>query len=380
MPHLLFRVTGPHKGTLKRLARDGRNHKGAIEAALRGAKVIGPTYAAISPDKALASALVFQEQSLHSLERARQWVSKVDTLANQYQPELQSVTKVNPPPIEDITETLQDEGPPIAEYINSFHKAVSDRVNAIDYLFNHPHPGAGTSAQDPPDGPPPTRPLLGADGEQARRVEDVVEIVDSDQLSSPEEAIAVPSVAVHASVQIAQTRKTATLLHVFVASPGDLTEERRAIEQVIQEWNRQPQPTDRTVILVPQLWEEDAIPLVGAGLDGQAVINQQLVDHADIVFALFRSRLGAATPRHISGTAEEIERSIQRGIPVHVYRAKEEPPEGRDSQQYEELQKYVADLQKRGLIGTFRSRRELKRKAMNALRHDIHQILTRLTT
>lgn len=43
------------------------------------------------------------------------------------------------------------------------------------------------------------------------------------------------------------------------------------------------------------------------------------IDDADVVFALFDSRLGTPTPDAISGTAEKINRAVELGKPVHVY-------------------------------------------------------------
>ena len=51
------------------------------------------------------------------------------------------------------------------------------------------------------------------------------------------------------------------------------------------------------------------MPRLGSGR-GQGVINEQLVDDADIVLALFDSRLGQATAAAVSGTAEEITRYL----------------------------------------------------------------------
>lgn len=49
------------------------------------------------------------------------------------------------------------------------------------------------------------------------------------------------------------------------------------------------------------------------GSTGQGQINEQLVDAADIVLAVFDARLGSPTAVAISGTAEEIFRAHDRG-------------------------------------------------------------------
>jgi hypothetical protein len=81
-------------------------------------------------------------------------------------------------------------------------------------------------------------------------------------------------------------------------------------------------------MLLPRHWKSDAIPRVGTD-SGQGVINNQLVDDADIVIALFDGRLGQATADAVSGTAEEIQRAIDAGKHVHVWFSNE--PIGRDT-------------------------------------------------
>lgn len=49
------------------------------------------------------------------------------------------------------------------------------------------------------------------------------------------------------------------------------------------------------------------------------MINHQLADDADIIVGVFSQTLGSATPRAVSGTAEELERARDAGKPVHVY-------------------------------------------------------------
>ncbi|MFD5634600.1 hypothetical protein ACFWJM_10715 [Streptomyces sp. NPDC127077] len=384
MSHLLVRLSTPQKATLRRYGKEGRNRKSDIAAAVQGAILYAPSYHMIPASKALASALLYHEQIGHPFKKAREWVTKVNDFANQHSPELQSLTQIEFPPPQDIMDTLEDDGPEAEEYVNAFHRAVADRVNAIDFLFNHGNPGPGPGGGVPQDrGPTPTRPLIGPDGDSGR-VEDVVKVIESPH---EEPAPGVPgktgieqpaTTVTHASIEITgEQRQVASVLNVFIASPGDLSEERKIVKEVIQEWNRQQQHTSQKVLLISQMWEEDAVPILGEGLDGQAVINEQLLDNANIVFALFYGRLGSATPRHISGAAEEIERSINRGIPVHVYRSKRDPSAGHDPQQYAELQEYLSDLEKRGLIGSFRSHRELRKKVMRALVRDVQLLLGR---
>lgn len=101
------------------------------------------------------------------------------------------------------------------------------------------------------------------------------------------------------------------VLNVLIASPGDTAEARNVIERAIASWNSDRASRERTVLL-SRRWETDAVPEMGG--DGQQVINRQLVDDADIVLAVFHSRLGAQTSRAESGTVEEVERARKRAL------------------------------------------------------------------
>src|SRR3954451_10560342 len=106
-------------------------------------------------------------------------------------------------------------------------------------------------------------------------------------------------------VTVASMAFDAHVLRVLIASPGDTTEERDAVERSLHGWNASRAEREQ-VILLPARWETDAVPRLGGS--GQSVINEQLVDRADIIIALFDSRLGRATEQAVSGTAEEIQR------------------------------------------------------------------------
>ena len=92
----------------------------------------------------------------------------------------------------------------------------------------------------------------------------------------------------------------AHVLKVLVASPGDTTQERDAIERALHGWNGDRAEREG-IILLPRRWETNAVPRLGGS--AQTVINE-LVDSADIVLAVFDSRLGMATAEAVSGPAE----------------------------------------------------------------------------
>jgi hypothetical protein len=100
-----------------------------------------------------------------------------------------------------------------------------------------------------------------------------------------------------------------TLLKVFIASPGDVAEERGMAESVVQELNR---TLCKALCLRLELlrWETDTFP--GLGSDSQAVINEQIAEDFDIFVGILWSRFGTPTPRAESGTEEEFNRAVAR--------------------------------------------------------------------
>jgi hypothetical protein len=126
-------------------------------------------------------------------------------------------------------------------------------------------------------------------------------------------------------------RDRARRLGGLVASPGDTSEERQAVSDALIAWNVDRGRREQFLVL-PRLWETSVVPLLAAG-GGQSVINDQLVKSADIVIALFDTRLGQATPEAVSGTAEEITRAHASGKPVHVWFSDEPIPRDVDQQE-----------------------------------------------
>jgi hypothetical protein len=164
----------------------------------------------------------------------------------------------------------------------------------------------------------------------------------------------------------------ARVLTVLIASPGDTADARNVVEQTILSWNRDRTYAER-VILLPVRWETDSVPEMGS--DGQSIVNRQLVDSADIVVALFHSRLGAPTPRAESGTAEEIDRAAERGVPVHVYFAEMPFPYGVDPDELKRLQAFRETIQHHGLLGRYVSADDLAAKVRTALERDVSSLV-----
>lgn len=163
----------------------------------------------------------------------------------------------------------------------------------------------------------------------------------------------------------------AHVLKVLIASPGDTSGEREAVEHALHAWNADRAEREE-VVLLPRRWETSAVPRLGGS--GQSVINEQLVDRADIVIALFDSRLGMATDRAVSGTAEEIQRSHDAGKPVHVWFSEEPISRAADLEQVKTLEDFKKKLMTLGLLGTYVSPDDLAYKVRQAIESDLERL------
>jgi hypothetical protein len=165
-----------------------------------------------------------------------------------------------------------------------------------------------------------------------------------------------------------------TTVAVLIASPGDTRAERLAVEEAILNWN-----SDHTlrskVHLLPMRWELDATPLLGRG-SAQEVINRQFADSADVVIGLFYSRLGQPTTNASSGTAEEIERAIERGASVGVFCSSALLPNDLDIAQLTAMREFQSGLQARGLLGSYASPEDLKTQVRSFLERAVAEVVT----
>lgn len=100
-----------------------------------------------------------------------------------------------------------------------------------------------------------------------------------------------------------------TLLRILVASPSDVEEERKALEDVINEFNLTWADSHKVWLELVK-WETHTRP--GFGADAQDVINKQIGDQYDIFLGIMWGRFGSPTSRAESGTEEEFERAYSR--------------------------------------------------------------------
>lgn len=143
-----------------------------------------------------------------------------------------------------------------------------------------------------------------------------------------------------------------SVLRLLLSAPSDLSAEDRAlIIATVNNWNvREGEVHGAAVILMA--WSEHAAPRWGIG--PQDTINEQLVDLADVVLAIFSTRLGSPTSNSPSGTVEEVERAVADGKYVAVLRCNRPvDPAAIDTEQLASLQNFFEEHRQGGLIRSY---------------------------
>jgi hypothetical protein len=84
----------------------------------------------------------------------------------------------------------------------------------------------------------------------------------------------------------------ANTYRVLIASPSDLTEERQAATDAVNDWNALHALAE-SIVLLPVKWETHATPR--SGVRPQQAINEQLVSSSDVLVGLFWTKLGTST-------------------------------------------------------------------------------------
>src|SRR5437867_1957784 len=102
----------------------------------------------------------------------------------------------------------------------------------------------------------------------------------------------------------------------LLISPSDVTEERDALTNMVQSWNAQIGGALNVRVELLR-WESHATPDMTR--QPQTVLNEQLLETCELGIAVFWSRIGTAMQDYESGSVEEIDRLLKRGVRVLVY-------------------------------------------------------------
>lgn len=169
------------------------------------------------------------------------------------------------------------------------------------------------------------------------------------------------------------------ILRVFVASPGDVSEERDALAKLIAELNLTIAVVapEKDISLEVVRWETHAFPAAGRP---QAVINEQIGEY-DIFVGIMWTRFGTPSGVAESGTEEECDRAYeawrQHGRPQIMFYFSQAPsPPPASSAQAEQLLRVVRFRQKlseKALVWEYQSQSDFA----DTVRPHLLQVLAR---
>lgn len=118
----------------------------------------------------------------------------------------------------------------------------------------------------------------------------------------------------------------ATAYRLLISAPGDVTDDDIAdVTRAVERWNAL-YGVGSAAVVIPTTWLEHSAARYGDR--PQSVLNEQLVDTADIIVAIFWNRLGSPTGEAESGTIEEIARAHDRGAYVGILRCERPVKQG----------------------------------------------------
>ena len=144
--------------------------------------------------------------------------------------------------------------------------------------------------------------------------------------------------------------RTVVAYKVFLASPGDVKEERKIVKKVIDLYNQIHSCDNIKLELL--CWEDSTHPSFGDY--PQDVVNSQIGDDYDVFIGILWARFGTPTLKYESGTEEEFYRAYERYkngdcIELMVYRKDESiSPSSIDVEQLQKINRFTSEVGKLG--------------------------------
>jgi hypothetical protein len=154
----------------------------------------------------------------------------------------------------------------------------------------------------------------------------------------------------------------AEIIRVAIASPSDLHVEREAIPKLFDRWNTGHE--DQNILIRPIMWETSSIPELGD--HPQHILDRQIIERADLLVAIFWTKIGSPTPTAASGTIEEIREFVQRkgagrAMVYFCTRQVSQSPDDIDTSALDAIKKFKVEMRSQGLYRDFRETAELER-------------------
>lgn len=152
--------------------------------------------------------------------------------------------------------------------------------------------------------------------------------------------------------------KQITQYELLISCPGDIVDEVKIIEDVVEKFNQQFSATLGISILTRH-WSKSSYPQSGS--KPQQIINQQFVEDCDAAIAMFWTRFGTSTDKYGSGSEEEIEIMLEKGKQVFMYFCdKQVEPSKIDPKQYNKIIKFREKYKDKGLFYCYTTNEKFK--------------------
>jgi hypothetical protein len=164
----------------------------------------------------------------------------------------------------------------------------------------------------------------------------------------PSQGLALATISRRNAVDSFIVTYSSTTYRLLISTPGDIpAKDIAAASEAINRWNA-IYGQQFGAVVVPTHWK-----LHSAAAHGdrpQASLNTQLVEHADIVVALFWHRLGSPTGEEVSGTVEEINTAHKNGAYVAILRCDRDLPHNADLEQVAGLRRFYEQVASSSLM------------------------------
>ena len=150
-----------------------------------------------------------------------------------------------------------------------------------------------------------------------------------------------------------------TQYDLLVSCPGDIKDELRIIEEVLNQFNDSYADVLHVSVRIRH-WTKSAYSESGG--KPQELLNKQFVNNCDAAVAIFWTRFGTPTDTYGSGTEEEIEIMLEAGKQVFLYFS--EIPvslSNVDHVQYNKIQEFKARYSEKGLYFTYCEQEEFRK-------------------
>lgn len=151
--------------------------------------------------------------------------------------------------------------------------------------------------------------------------------------------------------------KNITQYNLLISCPGDITDEIKIIEEVVEKFNQQF-TNSLGLSILSRHWSKSSYPQSGG--KPQDLLNEQFVKDCDAAVAIFWTRFGTPTDEYKSGSEEEIQIMLNSGKQVFLYFCEKPVKPGYDPEQYKLVEELKEKYKNKGIYWPYDSNESFK--------------------